>query len=227
MVDMQGKIFGTISSLSLLLLFLYVAIHVPTFSMSTYQNHYDYFGTANIIGISDEDLLAVTKRLLGYISGRYNDLQIYATVQGVYRPFFTQREIYHMADVLLLFNIARLMAAFCLVIVVATWFWAIKRKALRIFYKTNFIAGLVVCVFVLMLAILFSNDFVYHFHRFHDIFFFFDYEQLWLLDPRYDMLINMVPYDFFINIFISVGIIFSSLTVLLTVSFGILMYKRK
>lgn len=221
------KTLGVVNAICLSLVCLYVAIHIPSFSLATYTNHYAYFDTAALIGMSDTDLLAVTERLIGYIAGRYPDLMIYATVQGDYRLFFTQREIDHMVDVLLLFNLARMVVAVATVTFLVTWFYAYKKEALQWFYKANFVTGLVVTVIGMVLAILFSGDFIYHFHRFHDIFFFFDHEQLWLLNPQEDMLINMVPYVFFINIFVRIGIIFASLTLASLALFGTLLWRGR
>ena len=222
-----AKTLGVINAICLSLVLLYVAIHIPTFSMATYTRHFAYFGTAELIDMSESDLLAVTERLVGYMAGRYPDLAIYATVGGAYRPFFTQREIDHMVDVLLLFNIARILVAVSAVTLALTWFYAYRQEAVRWFCKANVLTALVVIVIGLGLALLFSQDFVHHFHRFHDIFFFFDYEQLWLLDPNYDMLINMVPYIFFINIFVRIGIIFGSLTLVSLALFGVLLWRGR
>ena len=221
------KVLGVINAICLSVVFLVAAIYIPTFSLATYTNHYANFDTAEVIGISDADLLAVTERLVGYIRGRYPDLHIYATVQDEYRPFFTQREIDHMVDVLLLFNVVRWLAVVAVVTLIATAVYAHQKYAQHWFYKAHFITGFVVMVVGGGLALLFSNDFVHHFHRFHDIFFFFDDQQLWLLNPQYDMLINMVPYSFFINIFTQVGLIFGGLTVASTALFGVLFWRSR
>ena len=49
------------------------------------------------------ELMRITDEIQAYLFGRREDLDIYGTVGGEYRPLFTEREILHMADVRNLF----------------------------------------------------------------------------------------------------------------------------
>lgn len=218
---------GVISAVSLTLVVLYVAIHIPTFSLQTYANHYHSHNTANIIQISEQELMMVTERLVGYMRGTYPDILIYATVAGEYRRFFTDREIYHMVDVLLLFNLGRILRNVSIVAVALTWLYAYKKSYITHFAKAYFYTGIAVLLYCALLAWLFATNFVLHFHIFHEIFFFFDQEQLWILDPSVDMLLNMVPYEFFINIATTIGIIFASAITAITLTAGAYTLKMK
>ncbi|MCL1996348.1 MAG: DUF1461 domain-containing protein [Defluviitaleaceae bacterium] len=215
------------AAFTLTLVLLYIAIHIPTFSMSTYTNHFEQHNTAALIQISQQDLLAVTNRLVGYMRGTYDDLVIYATVAGQYRQFFTQREIDHMVDVLLLFQIGRWLFVVSIVLFLLSAAWIYKNKLFELMAKVQFFWGVGTMVVVLWLGWLFYTDFVRYFHIFHYIFFFFDYEQLWLLDPNVDMLVNMVPYIFFINIGQTIATIFLGAVVVITALAGYMFFKLK
>lgn len=215
------------AALALCLIVLYMAIHIPTFNMATYTTHFDEHNTADLINISEAELIAVTRRLVGYMAGTYDDLIIYATVGGYYRPFFTQREIDHMRDVLLLFRVGRLVLGLCIVSFLVILFWAYKNRYLRLLAKVQFFFGTGVALLGVWLIWLFHRDFVLYFHIFHDIFFFFDHERLWMLDPREDMLINMVPYIFFINIGRTVAVIFFSIIAVITTLAGMIFFCKR
>lgn len=220
--------FGAISSISVILIVLYVSIHIPTFSIATYTNHYYVNETAQLIQVSEEDLIMVTQRLLGYIRGVYPDLLIYATIGGEVRQFFNQREIDHMEDVLLLFRIGRILLGVSIFAFFLTLFWAYKNRAFQTIAKANFIGGLLVLSYCALLMWLFATNFERHFIIFHEIFFFFDYELTWRLNPSTDLLINMVPEIFFINIFTTVALIFFGAILAITLaSFAYIIWGKK
>lgn len=223
------KILYGLTAFAMILSFLYVAIHIPTFSIGTYQRHFETYGTAEVIGISETELLQVTQRLLGYMAGSYQDLTIYATVQGVYGPFFTQREVDHMVDVRLLFQMGDMILWFSVAMIAMGLYvaWYLY-KELHVIAKYTLIGGGMTLAITLWLAYLFATDFVRHWWTFHDVFFFFDEERLWILDPQVDHLINMVPYSFFMSIGVTIGGLFVSLLLgLMGVSGGYLFYQQK
>ena len=221
---MKKTILTTLNAIALIMVGLYVSVHIPTFSMATYENHYRMAGTAELIQISQEDLMNVTNRLVGYMAGTYDDIIIYATVAGEYRQFFNQLEIVHMVDVRVLFEIGGIFRNIFIVIGVATLAWVIKTKNYDALFKSYFYSGAVTLLTILALVLLIFSDFQRYFILFHEIFFFNDY---WILDPRTDLLINLVPEIFFINIFRTISTIFLGGLVALTIGSGVVVYKRR
>ena len=221
------KILYVLGAISAILLSLYIAVHIPSFSLNTYKNHYARENTAALIGISDEELIAVTQRLLGYMSGTYNDLEIEATVRGETRLFFTQREVDHMADVVILFRGGEIIRNISIALLLISLYFAYKKKEVYTFSKITLIIIAIVIAIILWLVYVFSTDFVGSWWRFHDIFFFNDDQQLWILDPAVDNLVNMVPYSFFSRLAIWVGGIFSGLILaILTLCTGIFIHTK-
>lgn len=224
---MTKWLFAIANTLALSLLILYTAIHIPTFYLGTYSRHYYQYDTAQLIQISEEELMEVTARLVGYIRGTYDDLLITATIAGQERLFFNQREIDHMADVLLLFQIGRILRNISIIVFILTCFWAIKSKYLPLFIKSSFFYNIFVLISCIFLMWIFSTDFIRYFHLFHEIFFFFDQENLWLLNPETDLLINMVPYSFFINISLRIATIYIGLTAIVVVISGVYVIMKR
>lgn len=89
----------------------------------------------------------------------------------------------------------------------------------------------VLCAFCLMiiflitagLAALISTDFTKYFVIFHHIFFDND---LWILDARTDLLINIVPEPFFMDTAARIGITFAGMTALLFAVCAILIKRE-
>lgn len=204
--------------LCLLLALLYFAIMIPSFHMGFYQREFERNNVAQVIGIERDELTRVTRHLMDYMLGREDDLQITVVVQGEARPFFSQREIDHMVDVKDLFaagrqifNVAAIALVVMFVMLKFTDRYGLQTLARTV--KTVFIG---VLALLAILTVVISLDFIGAFHIFHEIFFNNDY---WLLDPQVDLLINMVPYPFFINIAIysaALFVFFSAIVIALS-----------
>ena len=201
---------ASINALCVILLFLYVAVHLPSFNMGFYRWQYAVNDTYNVVSMQPDELHRVTVHMLDYMRGRTPDLQIDAVVDGQIRPFFSEREILHMIDVYYLFvmgdNIRNLAAALILgtiglIGLMREPILLTLAKAFR-WVSGAFIVGFAALTFVI------SLDFNHAFIIFHEIFFFND---LWLLDPRYELLINIVPLQFFITLSAVIAALFFAL----------------
>ena len=192
-----------------------------------YEDFFKEHNTATLIQVEFTELMIVTRHLLNYMGGRYDDLLIYANVAGEYRQFFNQREIDHMVDVRNIFVAGYIIRNIAVAIFVITIAYAvfIDKTLRRIFIKCYFAASLTVLILVTTLLIGIFLDFRHAFIIFHEIFFFNDY---WQLDSATSLLINMVPLSFFINMFIMAMTIFLSATFVMCVATGLfLCYLRK
>lgn len=170
-----------------------------------------------------DDLLSVTDEMMAYLRGNREDLHVFTTMGGEYREFFNAREIAHMEDVRGLFLgglwLRRIGLMFTLAFAALLYFWKRGRKD-RSAYLARAVPGSLCAgtgVFFaacLALAAVISTDFSRYFVVFHHIFFDND---LWILDPDTDMLINIVPEAFFMDTALRIAIVFA---IFVTIFFG-------
>ena len=197
---------GYIASICLLLIIVAQSIFIPSFFMPFFSWHYDRRDIHGSIGMEKEELMYVTAELLDYMRGRREDLIVHAKVNGVERKFFSEIEIRHMIDVLDLYSMGFMIrnVAFWLLLFIVLGMAYFKVPILEVLSRC---CREVVVTFLISLGILAAIilwDFHHAFEVFHLIFFDNDY---WILDPSVDLLINMVPYIFFIEISIFIGLL--------------------
>ena len=209
-------VMGYSIAVCLLLIIISQSIIFPTFFMPFFTWQYERLDVAETIQVEQDELMRVTTELLDYMRGRRESLEdIYAVVAGEERRFFSDIEIRHMVDVLDLYNIAFMIRNIAFFVMVGLFLGMVllKYNVLHVICRccrevqTGFLilSGIVVG----LIAINFERAF----DIFHYIFFNNDY---WILDPRVDLLINMVPIDFFIHISIFIGLLllFASVAVI-------------
>ena len=147
-------------------------------------------------GLAQEDYPAAARMITRYLSGSTEEFQLAATVHGeAVSAAFHDREQSHMADVRQLFVLARALAlgltALTLLCTAALWFLRRPdRRGLR-GLRWGLSSVLTVLAALLLWGII---DFDSLFVAFHRLAFTND---LWLLDPRQDLLIRLMPTDFF------------------------------
>lgn len=145
-----------------------------------------------------EDLLDVTDQMMDYLKGDREDLHVTTTMGGETREFFNDREIAHMEDVRGLFLAAIFLRRVCLVtaLVCLGLLAALKAPLSRVLPSSLCIGTGLFFGILAALAGIISTDFSKYFVMFHHIFFNND---LWILNPETDMLINIVPEEFFMD----------------------------
>jgi len=203
-------VMGYLVALCLLMLIFAQSIIIPTFFMPFFRWQYDRLDVANTIQVSDEELMSVTVELLDYMRprlfGQRRDTLdgITAIVAGYEREFFSDIEKRHMIDVRELYDILFMVRniAFFLLAALIMGMLLLKYRVLYVLARCSrdILAGFLILSAVLVGIIAF--DFDRAFIIFHHIFFDNDY---WILDPRVDLLINMVPIYFFIHISIFIA----------------------
>ena len=153
----------------------------------------------------------MTHKLLAYTTGADDNLDIQAEIQGQMQEVFGEREKEHMVDVKALYLGARDVRTVSLVlaaVLIAAAFLIGKKTALpvlcRSFLWTS--AGFVVAVGAI--SVYAAMDFTSFWTSFHHVFFTND---LWLLDPRTDVLIQMVPEQFFSDLVMRIIVRFVSI----------------
>lgn len=168
------------------------------FQKSFYRQEYQKLDTAEQIGMSDADLQNATDALLDYLRGKRDDLCVQAVVRGQQREVFNQREILHMADVKTLYLWAMRIGNGLLILAVAFYLWAwLGKRDIKTILSGYLQGNYVLLGLIAALGIYAALDFNSFWTGFHKIFFTND---LWLLDPRTDILIQMVPEQFFFDL---------------------------
>lgn len=206
---------GVIFSLCLLFIMLVTSVEAvcywtPGYFEQEYEK-YDVLSDLPSMTMSDADgLMAVTEHMMHYLRGDegYDELQIEAMMDGELRGFFSEREIAHMEDVRVLFvgaqRLRMLSAVVCAVSLLVMYL--ICRRDMPYVLSRSVLLGTGILLLLLgVLAYVLATDFSDAFVTFHHIFFDND---LWILDPRVDMLINIVPEGFFFDTAMRIAAVF-------------------
>ena len=203
---------GLVCAFSLMIVFLITSVEaVAYWTPHYYENEYTRYQVADDVHMEMDDLLHVTDEMMAYLRGNREDLNIDTVVDGTPREFFNAREKAHMADVRNLFLGGLALRRLCLILAVASVaLLALLKVPLKHLLPRMLCAGTVLFLGVTaLLAGIISTDFTKYFIIFHKIFFTND---LWLLDPRTDLLINIVPEPFFMDTAARIGITFCLMT---------------
>ncbi|MDR1558879.1 MAG: TIGR01906 family membrane protein [Clostridiales bacterium] len=204
------KALAVLNTICLLLVLLCVSVQIPAFNLSFYGAEYDKYNIPAHIQVPRDELMTVTRRLIVYMKGEAPDLVVEAGVAGERREFFNQREKDHMVDVknlitggLLIRNIA---AAVIVVSLIALCL--LRLKFLKLFARAVRSVFIVFLIIASALIAVIASNFDRAFTVFHELFFNND---LWILNPDTDLLVNIVPLGFFMDISATVGAIFAGL----------------
>ena len=185
-----------------------IAYYYPGF----YEQEYRKYNVQDAVKMEMNDILYVTDEMMDYLKGYREDLVVETIVDGEEREFFNEREKSHMYDVQVLFlggiKLRRwllLLAVFCVGTIVC-----MEEKPGRRLAKAYLAAAGLFLAAAGTLAYYFTKDFYSSFVKFHHVFFTND---LWLLDPKTDLLINILPQGFFMDFALYMAIAFAAMLV--------------
>lgn len=143
-------------------------------------------------GLPAEQYTPMARMITSYLKGN-GSFQLVFSVDGMEYAAFNQKEQTHMADVQQLFQLCSRVSLGSTILTLVGWlttrrspsFWRIVRRT-------------VCCVltYVACLVLLACIDFDSLFILFHQVAFTND---LWLLDPQTDLLIRLMPIEFFVS----------------------------
>lgn len=193
------NILGIFCGVALMVVLFITSIEAVTYwTPGYYEKEYEKYQVLDRVQMEMEDLLDVTQEMMAFLKGKREDLHVPTIVNGQPREFFSEREIAHMEDVQGLFLAAIAIRRGCLAFLAAAVAVLVLLKAdIKRLLPRMICAGTVLFFAVLaVLAGIISTDFSRYFIVFHHIFFNND---LWMLDPRTDLLINIVPEPFFMD----------------------------
>lgn len=224
---------GIFTAFWLILVFLITSVEaVAYWTPGYYEKEYTKYQVLNDLPeMTMDDLLDVTDQMMAFLRGNRDDLHVYTTMGGEYREFFNAREIAHMEDVKGLFIGGLWLRRIGILITAcfAALVYFLGRKdsgrtaALKKLVPKSLCIG-TGAVFAVALALIgvISTDFSKYFIVFHKIFFTND---LWILDPRTDMLINIVPEGFFFDTAARIALVFAVIVAVFFIG-NLILWKR-
>lgn len=178
---------------------LYSILEGLMFDRRFFAQQYEKYGQAQVIGMSQEDLMRTTDKLLSHMEGKSENMVVIATVNGIEREVFNEQETVHMQDVNRLitgFSTFRYIAFGVAGAALVSFFFVCKQQRIRQICKTLLTAGLCLVVVFGVLGLWAAVDFFSFWTSFHRLLFTND---LWLMDPSTSIMINMFPAQFFSN----------------------------
>ena len=192
---MKNKYLSILCALSLIAFTFLSCVNYWSFNKAFYKNEYKKLGVAEYIGISEEDLNKTTDILFSYIKGENDSLDIECKINGMTRAVFNDKEKTHMIDVKNLYDGAIIVRNVSFAIFILSFIYIGRRKELFIGYKYSLsLVGLIIA-FLLLFCLIDFEGFWLGFHHL-----FFPFNDLYILDPRYDVLVMMLPERFFFDL---------------------------
>lgn len=187
------------ASICAILILLITSIDINCFNRDFFASEYASMHTAESLHMSQDDLMKATNALLDYLQDERDDIRAEIVVREFPRQAFNERETLHMIDVKTLYQFALHVRIGAIFLLAAALTYAIiqKRKdALELLAKAFTQTAVCFILFVVFLGLWAAVDFTSLWESFHRLFFTND---LWLLNPRTDLMINMFPEDFFFH----------------------------
>ena len=173
---------GILFSFCLIVTLLITSVEAVTYwTPGYYEREYSKYNVTEDVHMEMDDLLDVTKEMMAYLRGNREDLHVPTIVDGQPREFFNDREI---AVALL---------------------WLLKADIALVGPRSVCWGTGLFFAMICVLGLVISTDFTKYFVIFHHIFFNND---LWLLDPATDLLINIVPEPFFVDTASYIALVF-------------------
>ncbi len=220
----------TIASILLIIGMLIASIEMFAVNQSFFEKEYAKLDTAYDIGITEEDLTRVTQVLLDYTTGKLDSLDMQAEIQGQMQEVFGEREKAHMVDVKALYLGARDVRTWSLIgaaVLLILAFLIGRGRELKTLCKSFLWVSLGFLIVVGAITAYAAADFSNFWISFHHVF--FAGNDLWLLDPRTDVLIQMVPEQFFSDLVARIIIRFVSIFITLNLAafVGLGIFRRR
>ncbi len=211
------KILAVILVISISLMFLMISIEVNSYNKSYFTRSYEKYNIESVTSKSSEELNIITIDLIKYLKGRGGN--------ELLKPHFNEREILHMEDVQHLFDLARIVKYISTIISILILLYFLRKKEILTLGKTLFYGIFLNYALIALLGILIVFDFNKYFTYFHLIFF---SNELWILDPSTDLMIQMLPEQFFFGMARNIGLtFFLSIAIIQLIGFIIIRRCKK
>ncbi len=226
------RLMATVAGILLIVGLLFSCLQWVMNDRAYIEDTYARLDHARKMGMSTEDLVAATMRMIDYMEGSVDSIDLDVTVRGETVSMFNEQERVHMEDVRALYQAWRNARGFCLMAAVVLFVLAALlmrgQGGLKICCQGFLIASGVMLVCIAALGIWVATDFTSFWIAFHHLFFTND---LWMFDAATSRMINMMPEEFFSGIVIRFALwaigIWAVLCVVCAVLLGVMRRRRK
>ena len=195
----MNKLFLIILGIALPITIFLATVEMVSFDEKYFEKTYIENDVVSDTKLGKDELMKVTNELLAYLKGKNNKLYL--------QKYFNENEILHLEDVRYLFKVGFLIKNVSLFLLLSSIIYLIYRDPIEISIivksvnKSALISFIVLGICLTLSLIDFNKNFTY----FHLILFDND---LWLLDPNTDLMIQMMPETFFISAFREIVLLF-------------------
>lgn len=223
------KIITFISAVALVVMLLLTAVSQAVFgNMDYFRREFEKYDVTQNIDMEMDDIMYVMDELMDYLHGDRADLnEIVTEVNGETRDFFSDREKTHMADCKVLFDGGfAIRRGAAVVFVLTALLLIIKKKfSLKRLLKYAAVFSIIIAAAAGVIAIAAFIDFNACFIVFHKLFFNND---LWILDPAEDLVINILVEPFFADIALKTALYCAAvLAVIIVTGIGLSLSDKK
>lgn len=220
---------STLASIILILCILFTALQITINDKNFIEYEYARLSLARRMGMSNLDLVNSCERLIDYMEGRADNIDITVTVNGEQvRMFDQEQEISHMADVRLLYQRFRSFRDFGVLLALVLYLLSAVlhiRTAMHTLAAGYAYGAFVIALFAGFLGTWAALDFSNFWTFFHQMLF---WNEDWLFDASASRMINMLPEQFFSDVIMRMALIAAvAFVLLLAVSIVALLSIRK
>lgn len=198
-----------IAALLIIIAVLFTSLQICINQRNWYYESYVKYGTAKETQISDEEMTEAIFRLIDYMEGRADSIQLSVTEAGRVVEMYNRQEIDHMVDVRALYQAWRAVRTYggILAVIIIAVCMATLQKGERIgmLCRGFLIAAAVFGAVLIALGIWVAVDFNSFWTEFHHLFFTND---LWLMDYRTCRMIRICPLQLFNDIVVRFALMF-------------------
>jgi len=189
---------------SILGILISIFLLITSIQYFSFNENYLFENIDKNVPVPQASLNLMSEKIANYLEDQNDSLVFEIDYAGDKRQAFNTREIHHMVDVKEIYLKLRSLKLIALLLMLGMILIIRKKYLLNaMYYSAGLSAGFSV-FFGIIIAINFNKAFIF----FHEIAFSND---LWLLDPKTDLLINLLPLSFFINISIHMLLLFIAL----------------
>lgn len=179
---------------ALFLLVVLVNLRLIAFDAGFYQAEFARIGHSQQLGTNLDELNRFSTHMTRYLRGLEPDPNVRLVLYEEERWLLNDKEMQHMQDVRSLFFLSGRIVALMTVLIILLFAMAFYHRALRVFWIWSLRGAIAAMVLAGLMAVAATLDFTQAFTWFHLLVFSND---LWLLDPSTDALINLLPEQFF------------------------------
>lgn len=210
---------STLASIVLILCILFTALQLTINDKNFIEYEYARLSLSREMGVSNLDLVSSCERLIDYMEGRVDSIDIQVTVDGEQVLMFEQeQEISHMADVRLLYQRFRTFRDFGVLLALVLYLLGAVlhiRSAMHTLASGYVYGAFVIALFAGFLGTWAALDFSNFWTFFHQMLF---WNNDWLFDASTSRMINMLPEQFFSDVILRMALLAAVAFVLLLVA---------